>query len=427
MPARTGQRRRNPARQRIRGEIGGEAAGEGNVVSGNTQFAIHLIDSTNSFVQGNFVGLDQSGLAALPNAGPGIRIEGGNGILVGGDQPGMGNVVAASGGSGIWVFHDDAGVGSSGDTIVGNIVGTDATGPSGDATFGNSGNGIMIDGLSTNITVAANIAGNNRGSGVYISGGSGYVVRDNFLGTDAAGSVFMPNFGDGATLNGDAVSFTGNVASGNKGNGITISGNLNYVAANKIGLAADGKTAVGNLGDGILIFGNQNTITQNTIAYNGMPAVDPVNNAGSGVGVFLGKLNAIEQNSIFSNTTLGIDLNDNNLITPIEDMGGTPDFKSNDDQMFPVITSVTNIQGSVTVSGTLDSPANPNTTFVIDFYSTNPGAGECFRALGRADVAAFSDGGNRCFGSRGLQRHAHAAVRSGRAHGHRDVARRGQP
>src|SRR5262249_15275179 len=65
--------------------IGGTAAAARNVISGNMQDGVYISDAVNVFavtafstgnlVQGNFVGTDKNGTAALPNSLDGIQVE----------------------------------------------------------------------------------------------------------------------------------------------------------------------------------------------------------------------------------------------------------------------------------------------------------------------------------------------------------------
>jgi hypothetical protein len=110
------------AAQADEARIGGSAAGERNVISGNQQRGISLANCRNYVVQGNLIGPDSSGFLPIPNGGPGIYIfVSSNGHTIGGQGPGEGNVIAFNGGAGVGVGRD-ANDGSSGDRISGNSI-----------------------------------------------------------------------------------------------------------------------------------------------------------------------------------------------------------------------------------------------------------------------------------------------------------------
>ena len=61
-------------------------------------------------MQANLVGAQVGGVLALPNAGDGIRVIGGNDTTIGGLLPGVGNVVAFNTGNGVEI---DSGTGNT--------------------------------------------------------------------------------------------------------------------------------------------------------------------------------------------------------------------------------------------------------------------------------------------------------------------------
>jgi len=87
-------------------KIGGTAVGEGNLVSGNGGIGIDA-NTDNSLIQGNFIGVDDSHLLALPNGGAGIQLisHGLGPNIVGTATPGGpgGNLIAFNTGVGITV------------------------------------------------------------------------------------------------------------------------------------------------------------------------------------------------------------------------------------------------------------------------------------------------------------------------------------
>jgi Domain of unknown function DUF11/Bacterial Ig-like domain len=91
--------------------IGGTAVADRNLVSGNQSDGIDLRAATDSFVRGNLIGTDATGLAALGNGGPGVYVEGESmRDVIGGTQPGEGNRIAFNGtsyGAGAVAFLGD--------------------------------------------------------------------------------------------------------------------------------------------------------------------------------------------------------------------------------------------------------------------------------------------------------------------------------
>ena len=98
--------------------IGGSAAGAGNRIGGSDHSGI-LVQSlaSGTIIRGNFVGTDETGSVAIPNVYLGVEVHGATGVVIGGTNPGEGNLVAYT------TFYGGVGVGSSGTaTIRGNSI-----------------------------------------------------------------------------------------------------------------------------------------------------------------------------------------------------------------------------------------------------------------------------------------------------------------
>ena len=235
--------------------IGGTASGDANVISGNEFFTI-AIDATDCLMEGNKIGTNVGGTAAVPNFGDGILVFA-MGATIGGTAAGDANVISGNRGTGIDI---DAPC-----LVEGNDIGTDAGGT---AAVPNSDNGIFVDASGATIGGTASgdanvISGNGgNGVGVYIglSDATDCLVEGNKIGTNAGGTAAVPNsydgisvFAPGATIGGTA-SGDANVISGNGFDGIDIVATDCLVEGNEIGTDAGGTAAVANSGNGIFVF-----------------------------------------------------------------------------------------------------------------------------------------------------------------------------
>jgi titin len=86
--------------------VGGTTAPARNIISSNLGNGIVLQDATSSgnVVEGNFVGVDSTGLAKLPNAKDGVLIQNATNNTVGGTAAGAGNVISANGSQGVEIL-----------------------------------------------------------------------------------------------------------------------------------------------------------------------------------------------------------------------------------------------------------------------------------------------------------------------------------
>ena len=242
--------------------IGGILSATRNLVSGNLGTGIELSANANT-VQGNYIGTDTSGRTPLPNQGDGLRISGSNCVL-GGTAPGAGNVISGNAGNGVYCS-------GSGELIQGNYIGTDS---SGTVALGNGGAGIdfVTEGNNTTggtIAGARNIISANHRNGIEMPGISNNTVQGNYIGTDAMGSHALGNVGAGVVIMlpggvgdeiGGTVAGAGNLISGNTGPGIDIEHtNDTRIEGNKIGTDVTGTLALGNQ-TGVKLIGAVSTV-----------------------------------------------------------------------------------------------------------------------------------------------------------------------
>jgi hypothetical protein len=221
--------------------IGGTTAAQRNVISGNFNYGIYISTNGNT-VQGNYIGLNAAGTAAIANGSHNIYVGGSNNII-GGTASGAGNVVSASGRDGLYLSAGSANV------VQGNYFGTDATGTT---ALANANCGIEIWGSSRNTiggtsASARNVISGNTGQGILISASPSQslnnVIQGNYIGTRSDGAGPLPNSagirvsGARDNLIGGSVPGAGNLICGNTGRGVEITGSSprgNGVLANSI-------------------------------------------------------------------------------------------------------------------------------------------------------------------------------------------------
>ena len=229
-------------------------------------------------IQGNYIGTNIAGTAAMANGGDGVRISSSAGNLVGRTSLAQrSNLLSGNSTYGVRV----TGPGANGNTIAGNRMGTNAAGT---AAVGNSVAGILIDAGADNMVGSAlagdTLVSGNEGDGIALSGtANGTLVTNCWVGVNAAGTAAIGNTGQGVNLsgvNGNTVG-PGNVISGNQASGVLlISGSSgNTVTANFVGLNAAGTAALANALNGIIVSGaHANTIGPgNVVAGNGTNGV----------------------------------------------------------------------------------------------------------------------------------------------------------
>lgn len=224
--------------------------------------AVTLRTNGTNIIEGNFFGTNLAGTAAQPNEW-GIVIET-NDNTIGGTTTASRNVI--SGNTHIGVFLPSSGLIQTGNVVRGNFIGTDV---SGSVAIGN-GLGILVN-TDGNITIGGTTAGSgnvisgnagNGGWGVRFSAGTSSLVQGNFVGTNAAGTAGLGNAAEGIFLNGSACTIGGtvvgarNIVSGNAGIGVRLNlGGTNQVQGNYIGTNAAGTGVIGNLDSGVSLDG----------------------------------------------------------------------------------------------------------------------------------------------------------------------------
>lgn len=294
--------------------IGGNLAGDRNVISGNNSHGIYVVDNDNT-IQGNIIGLMAAGDAELANGDNGITVaSGAMNTLIGGSGAAEGNIISGNQGNGVEISNINF-VSLDNSTIIrGNII------------------GLATDGVTARA---------NKEAGIYLSYSDSNII-------------------------GGAGSDEGNIISGNENEGVKISNSsFTTIQGNSIGADASGATMIGNGKEGVLILSGANTNIVggvgsgegNTIAGNG----------GDGVRVWGASTdNRIRGNQMSGNGRLGIDLYGAWGVDPNDPLDS--DTGPNDLQNYPEITDAVYDVGSgnLTISGELHSAASKS--YDLDFY-----------------------------------------------------------
>ena len=300
--------------------IGGTVPGDGNVISGNSDTGIEIqgSNSTGNRIEGNIIGLNAAGTAAIGNL-DGVIIEDAPNNTIGGATSAQRNVISGNAGglqgNGVVIFGADA----IGNLVQNNYIGTDITGS---LDLGNAGSGVLIS--------------DNGDGGVFKGGASGNTIRDNVLSGNIYSGVSIANPG----------------------------ANNNSIFGNLIGVDASGIGALGNSVFGVVIWngasGNRIGGTAvgegNVIAFNNRGVLVDANFTAS-------MNNAIRGNSIHSNALLGIDLRNDGVT--VNDPGDG-DLGPNGLRNYPVVTSAVVSGTDLTITGTLNTLSS--LTNQIDFY-----------------------------------------------------------
>lgn len=237
--------------------VGGTTAAARNVISGNSS-GIDVAGTATTIV-GNYIGTNAAGTWALGNSVEGVVIDNtaGLGATIGSAAAGGGNVISGN----------NEGVTSYGSEFIamGNLVGTNAAGT---ASLGNLWAGFQTYGAFTaqiggTGAGAGNVVSGNQ-AGIYVSNGSSaLLVQGNRVGTNAAGTVALPNSQSGVEVDsspgfvlGGTAAGARNVISGNTLVGVSVVDSDGVkIQGNFVGVSASGSDAVGNQTSGIRITG----------------------------------------------------------------------------------------------------------------------------------------------------------------------------
>jgi CSLREA domain-containing protein len=169
-------------------KLGGSDSGSSNLVSGNALYGIHLRAASDSNkIQGNRIGTDKSGTAAIPNP-TGIYVRNSDDNALGGNSPEKGNLISGNAENGIHIYDN-----ANGNLVQYNTIGLD----NGGASLGNGTNGIFLDQTVINTEIITNT--------IAFNGGDGVTVLSTSTANPIRGNEIWDNTGLGIDLNNDGV------------------------------------------------------------------------------------------------------------------------------------------------------------------------------------------------------------------------------
>jgi hypothetical protein len=169
--------------------VGGTAAGQGNIISGNASTNIVITGtSSNNEVVGNRIGPDANGSNSLVS-GDGVRVSSGATT----NTIGPGNVISDNS-IGVWLS-------SASNVVKGNMIGTDASGTS---ALSNSNDGVFLSDGANGNSIGGTIAGDgnviafNGSDGVEVNGAAtGNPIRGNSIHDNGIQEILLINGGNG--------------------------------------------------------------------------------------------------------------------------------------------------------------------------------------------------------------------------------------
>jgi hypothetical protein len=403
--------------------VGGLTPEKRNIISGNKQTGISPNTGSNDWtIQGNFIGVDATGLAAIPNSDPvtgggSISLDNGDNHVVGGLEAGSINVMGGSFSHGIAPHNVDNMI------IEGNYVGLgyDGTTVLGNTSNGGDGAGITLSDI-TNSTIKDNhIAGWSKG-GIDVNQGNNNILIES--------NVVHDNAMDGMELSSQNVTAKNNVIYDNGSSNINITAYSAFglpadgikVVGNKIGVQPDGELAPNNnigvlvMGDPAnVIIGGTDLADANTISANNAAGITINSFTAEAIGMTISPIGvSILGNSILGNSpgTVGLFTGDGigiDLAAGIDsdsppdgspnsstNLGPTPNDPSDSDTgpnhfiNFPVLNSVEQNGSTASIDFNLDAADGENDQYRVEFFSNDTpdpsGYGEGQTFLGSTTV-----------------------------------------
>lgn len=355
---------------------GGNTTVKGLVISNGQAATVTFSEKGNNVIKGCFIGtsLDGSENQSETYDGQGILVDGVANVVIGGENPEDRNLIIG----GVKIKGEQA----INTEIKGNYIGVDYTGKQAleqsehGVDFSNGANNIYLGG---EVLGARNvISGNNRGVNMEASCNNIQIIN-NYIGINNSGDAGLSNSSAALSIEGDNNSIKGNIIGGNSGGEalIWLSGNSNVIKSNYLGTESTFTyDFTQNATPGIILFdGAEN----NTIGALGEGNV--ITNTTDGIAFFgnAGTGNIISANSIFNNSSFGID-------------HGADDMAAEED--IPDFSLTAKMGDSLLVTGTFSGSPNVNYTLEIFVNSgcSSSGYGEGKSYIGETEITSDNNG-----------------------------------
>ncbi len=321
--------------------IGGLMASERNLVAGNADSGITPNNNSDGWtIQGNYVGLDKTGMAALPNctssdAGA-LSLDHSDNITVGGPQSTATNVISGNISFGIAPHNVD------GLLIQNNLIGAAADGVT---AVPNGGIGIGSSEV-TNASILDNTISHNLGTGINIGNiasglSSGFVIQNNKIQNNRLGGILTSSL-TANVLIGGTTDGAANIITGNGGPGFT-----------SVAIHAP-LLSIHQVPEKISVLGN---VIYNNTSTPSHPTDAPWADSGLAIDLMESEFDG----SSFTTTQVGLTPND----TTDADTG--PNNFTN----FPVLNSAKQTGASLAVSYNLDAADSPSDTYRVEFFAND--------------------------------------------------------
>lgn len=215
--------------------IGGTSVAQRNVISGNTGKGagggIYISGGGGNTIQGNFIGVDVTGMLERANEGRGIALSGSSNNFIGGPTPGARNLIAGNRATGVRL------IGSDNNTVQGNYLGVNRTA----TAFIANDRGVQIRSSNGNQVLGNLMAGHTYDGLLVWGGSSNNLIQGNLIAFNGRGPVGDPSesgFAGVWIYDGTGNRLLGNSIHSNQMLGITLGGSWSPIPND----AGDGDT-----------------------------------------------------------------------------------------------------------------------------------------------------------------------------------------